>query len=70
MHTRHNLNKIKEIVSSDEMKRFEKEQFLKNNSYKFMNKMAGGRQQITQRSLALNRSRRLKLSPRRHKLST
>ena len=36
MHTRHNLNKIKEIVSSDEMKRFEKEQFLKNNSYKFM----------------------------------
>ena len=36
MHTRHNLNKIKEVVSSDEMKRFEKEQFLKNNSYKFM----------------------------------
>ena len=36
MHIRHNLNKIKEIVSSDEMKRFEKEQFLKNNSYKFM----------------------------------
>ena len=36
MHSRHNLNKIKEIVSSDEMKRFEKEQFLKNNSYKFM----------------------------------
>ena len=31
MHTGHNLNKIKEIVSSNEMMRFEKEQFFKNN---------------------------------------
>ena len=36
MHTRHNLNKVREISSSDEMMSFEKEQFLKNNSYKFM----------------------------------
>ena len=36
MHTQHNLNKIKEIVFSNEMMLFEKEQFLKNNSYTFM----------------------------------
>jgi len=36
MHTGHNLNKIKEIVSSNEMMRFEKEQFFKNNSYSYM----------------------------------
>ena len=36
MHTRHNLNKIKEIVFSNEMMPFEKKQFLKNNSYTFM----------------------------------
>ena len=36
MHTRHNLNKIKEIVFSNEMMLFEKKQFLKNNSYTFM----------------------------------
>ena len=36
MHTRHNLNKIKEIVFSEEMMLFEKQQFLKNNSYSFM----------------------------------
>ncbi len=38
MHTRHNTNKIKEIVSSKEMMFFEKEQFSKNNSYLFMKK--------------------------------
>ena len=36
MHTQHNLNKIKEIVFSNEMMPFEKKQFLKNNSYTFM----------------------------------
>ena len=36
MHTQHNLNKIKEIVFSNEMMVFEKKQFLKNNSYTFM----------------------------------
>ena len=36
MHTRHNLKKIKEIVSSEEMMCFEKGQFLTNNSYRFM----------------------------------
>ena len=36
MHTQHNLNKIKEIVFSNEMMSFEKKQFLKNNSYTFM----------------------------------
>ena len=36
MHTRHNLSKIKEIVFSNEMMLFEKQQFLKNNSYSFM----------------------------------
>ena len=38
MHTRHNTNKIKEIFFSDEMRRFEKKQFSKNNSYFFMKK--------------------------------
>ena len=38
MRTQHNLNKIKEIVFSNEMMLFEKEQFLKNNSYTFMKK--------------------------------
>ena len=36
MHTQHNLNKIKEVVFSNEMMPFEKKQFLKNNSYTFM----------------------------------
>ena len=36
MHTRHNLKKIKEIASSEEMMCFEKGQFLTNNSYRFM----------------------------------
>ena len=40
MHTRHNLNKLKEIVSSDEMMRFERIQFFKNKSYSYM-KTAG-----------------------------
>ena len=38
MRTRHNTNKIKEIFFSDEMRRFEKKQFSKNNSYFFMKK--------------------------------
>ena len=36
MHTQHNLNKIEEIVFSDEMIHFEKGEFLRNNSYLFM----------------------------------
>ena len=36
MHIRHNLNKIKGIVFSDEMMNFEKKQFVKHNSYSFM----------------------------------
>ncbi len=42
MHTQHNLEKIEEIVSSSEMKHFEKEQFLRKSSYFFM-KNAGNK---------------------------
>ena len=38
MHTQHNLERIKEIVSSREMESFEKEQFLRSDSYFFMKK--------------------------------
>ena len=42
MHTQHNLEKIEEIVSSSEIKHFEKEQFLRKSSYFFM-KNAGNK---------------------------